>query len=216
MKTQERFCRTDLHDHCTNISGAPSGAPFAFSPLTRRGSLAAISPSRELLGDIMRAVLLGATVSFCLLASQANAQSVWQYDRAGIDGPTASVSVDGYTIGGMCLDDTLFFFADFPRQVMPKSNEARVDVKFATDVPESGTFSVSVVTNGWRTVDDFGSIWFYGSVAREWIERMSAARTNVFLSLDPAGEPPELILERWFPARGSTAALRALVAECNQ
>ena len=168
-------------------------------------------------GDVMRVVLLGFTASFCLMASPGFAQSAWQYDRNGIDGPTASVSDGAYKLGGLCMDDTRYFFADFPRDIMPKMEEAEVRIKFTTDVSETQeSFSVLFVTNEWEVVDDYASVWFYGTAADDWIEKMAAAQTNVFIALETSEASPDLIFQKWFSARGSTAALRALAAACGQ
>lgn len=165
----------------------------------------------------MRISLLGFTASFCLMASSGFAQSAWHYDRNGVDGPTASVSDGAYKLGGLCMDDTRRFFADFPRDIMPKSDEAKVRVKFATDVSETQeSFSVFAVTTEWEWVDGYAAVWFYGTVADDWIERMASAQINVFIALETSEATPDLIFQKWFPARGSTAALRALVAECGQ
>lgn len=152
-----------------------------------------------------------------LAATSAAAQESWEYDRDAIDGPTAFVTAGEYALGAICIDDTPNFFIDFPREGLPKSDDANVRIKFATDVPQTqASFSVSAIILDWEMVGDKASIWFYGGVANDWIEEMASARTSAFIAIETRDEPARLIFEQWFSLRGSTATLRDFASDCGE
>lgn len=164
----------------------------------------------------MRTALFGLAVPLCLLATAGIAQDAWEYDAAGVDGPTALVIEDGYVLGGFCVEETLYFFTDFPRDDVPKSDLGTVRLKFTSDVPpDTDTFDVSVITREWQLFGDKATVWFRGQVADDWLEDTRTARTNVYIAVETDEETPRFIFERWFPVRGSTAAIDALTAECR-
>lgn len=164
----------------------------------------------------MRSLVFGLAAALCFSASSGFAQESWQYDPDGIDGPTAAITEGEYVLGGFCDDGDLYFFADFPRQGMPKDEDASIRFKFRKDTPaDTNTFNVSVITRGWDRVDNRASVWFPGLVADQWIDEMASAVRDVFIAAETDEETPRLIFERSFSVRGSTAAIRSLKSACG-
>lgn len=164
----------------------------------------------------MRIAIFGLIGPLCLLAGEGVAQETWDYDVDAVDGPTAQVTEDEYTLGGFCAGETLYFFADFPREGLPKSDASTVRFKFAKDTPpDDSIFDVSVITREWQLIDGRAAVWFQGQVAVDWLEDMRTARNNVFIAVETAEETPRAVFARQFSVRGSTAAINALMAECT-
>lgn len=169
----------------------------------------------KLIGGKMRHLALSAILPFILLASPSAAQASWQFDPEGVDGPTAFIADGDYTAGGICDSGTLYFFVDFPRDLLPKREDGNVRVKFATDIPEDmPTFDVQMVTVEWSQFGELASAWFHGDAADEWVGEMSTARRNAFVAVEVENTEYELIFEHFFTVAGSTAAISELKVAC--
>lgn len=162
----------------------------------------------------MRNLLL-ALVAYLSSSTLGMAQT-WQYDAQAEPEPRAWIENGAHEVGAFCRNSTLYFYALFPRDGLPKGEAGeRVHFKFAVDVPSTGSFNVSYVTRGWDREGERAKVWFRGQVADDWVADMAAAQRDVFIEVDTTSDYPESIVEVLFSARGSTASLRGLLAECT-